>query len=413
MGAIGKYLFDKFYANDNTLLASIINAIDKLSNKIDYIEEHGGTQGPPGPPGPPGPQGEQGPPGEQGPQGEQGSTGATGPQGPEGPQGPKGPQGATGATGATGADGQAATISVGTVTTGEPGTDASVTNSGTSSAAVLDFTIPRGQRGLAATIRVGNTVTGAPGSAASVTNSGSEMTAQFDFSIPRGGATWVSSSAPTTPNYTFQKSALSGPWASPEIGDIIFYSYYRYQIVEVGSTTVKATPRTSIRGATGASGSAATVAVGTTTTGEPGTNASVTNSGTSSAAVLDFTIPKGAKGDPGSDASVSWVYVDQFDSSGKQIAVGECAELMFVAHLSNSAMKVSSSFPFAEISANTWYKIGGAYRSSSTNSDVEIQVTAVSGSGSSATITANMSAAYLNGSSIAASSFVKVYKRGS
>jgi len=49
----------------------------------------------------------------------------------------------------------------------------------------------------------------------------------------------------------------------------------------------------------GQQGPGATIAVGTTTTGEPGTNANVTNSGTSSAAVLNFTIPKGAKGDPG------------------------------------------------------------------------------------------------------------------
>lgn len=38
----------------------------------------------------------------------------------------------------------AATVEVGTVTTGAPGTEASVTNSGTKNVAVLDFTIPRG-----------------------------------------------------------------------------------------------------------------------------------------------------------------------------------------------------------------------------------------------------------------------------
>lgn len=56
-------------------------------------------------------------------------------QGPPGPQGPKGDTGA------------AATVTVGTVTTGEPGTDAIVTNSGTESAAVINFTIPRGATG--------------------------------------------------------------------------------------------------------------------------------------------------------------------------------------------------------------------------------------------------------------------------
>lgn len=94
--------------------------------------------------GPQGPQGEQGP---QGPAGPAGATGATGPAGAQGAQGPKGDKGDTGEQGPQGPAGQAATIQVGTVTTGEPGTNASVTNSGTSSAAVFDFVIPRGQDG--------------------------------------------------------------------------------------------------------------------------------------------------------------------------------------------------------------------------------------------------------------------------
>lgn len=40
-----------------------------------------------------------------------------------------------------------ASVTVGTVTTGEPGSQASVTNSGTSKDAVFDFTIPRGDTG--------------------------------------------------------------------------------------------------------------------------------------------------------------------------------------------------------------------------------------------------------------------------
>lgn len=49
--------------------------------------------------------------------------------------------------GSDGISGQSATVDVGTTTTGDPGTDAMVTNSGTTSAAVLDFVIPRGERG--------------------------------------------------------------------------------------------------------------------------------------------------------------------------------------------------------------------------------------------------------------------------
>lgn len=80
----------------------------------------------------------QGPPGPQGPKGDKGDTG---------PQGEPGAQGKDGIPGAKGDTGAAATVTVGTVTTGEPGTDAIVINSGTENAAVLDFTIPRGETG--------------------------------------------------------------------------------------------------------------------------------------------------------------------------------------------------------------------------------------------------------------------------
>lgn len=69
--------------------------------------------------------------GETGPQGETGATGATGAQGPKGE------------TGATPA------FSVGTVTTGEPGTQASANITGTAEEPVLNLTIPRGNTGVA------------------------------------------------------------------------------------------------------------------------------------------------------------------------------------------------------------------------------------------------------------------------
>lgn len=61
---------------------------------------------------------------------------------------PKGDAGSTGATGPAGPKGDAsATITVGTVSTGAAGSSASVTNTGTTSAVVLDFVIPRGATG--------------------------------------------------------------------------------------------------------------------------------------------------------------------------------------------------------------------------------------------------------------------------
>lgn len=53
------------------------------------------------------------------------------------------------------------------------------------------------------------------------------------------------------------------------------------------------------KGDPGEQGPAATINVGSTTTGEPGTEATVQNAGTTSAAILNFTIPRGQKGDTG------------------------------------------------------------------------------------------------------------------
>lgn len=167
-----------------------------------------GPKGDTGPTGPQGPKGDTGAAGPQGPQGIQGSkgdTGATGARGPigpagltwrgtwssstdyvlddavyyngsswfasgdptvgevpatgathwqplalqgaTGPQGAKGDTGAQGPTGATGPQGAAATVDIGTTTTGNPGTSASVTNSGSTGAAVFNFVVPQGPTG--------------------------------------------------------------------------------------------------------------------------------------------------------------------------------------------------------------------------------------------------------------------------
>lgn len=68
-------------------------------------------------------------------------------KGATGPQGVPGTNGKDGAPGAKGADGKAATVKVGTVTTLQPGQPATVNNSGTENAAVLNFGIPQGQSG--------------------------------------------------------------------------------------------------------------------------------------------------------------------------------------------------------------------------------------------------------------------------
>ena len=79
-----------------------------------------------------------------------------------------------------------ATVEVESVTTGDPGSSATVDNIGTNQNAKLRFSIPKGDKGDAATIAVGEVRTGAAGSVPSVTNVGTSHDAIFNFVIPKG-----------------------------------------------------------------------------------------------------------------------------------------------------------------------------------------------------------------------------------
>jgi len=159
-----------------------------------------------------------------------------------------GPQGATG---------PANVITVAATNTIDPGQSASVTISGTAPSQSLTFNIPRGVDGVlggpgpANVLSVGTVSAGAPGTQPQVTITGTAPSQTINFTIPRG-----------------------------DTGD------------------AGATGNT---GATGPKGdAAATISVSPTViTGAAGTNAAVTNSGTSSDVVLNFTIPRGADGIPG------------------------------------------------------------------------------------------------------------------
>lgn len=232
------------------------------------------------------------------------------------------PKGDTGATGAKGDTGNAATVAVGTVTTGAAGSSATITNSGDSHNATLNFTIPRGDTGAtgptgptgatgtAASIAVGTVSTGSPGSSAVVTNSGTSSAAVLDFTIPTGsvgptGATGATG-APGADGRTIWNGSGAPSSGTGQIGD--FYVDTTANTIYGpktsggwGSATSLVGPQgaTGATGATGSPGAAATVSVGTTTTGAAGSSATVTNSGTSSAAILNFTIPQGATGNTG------------------------------------------------------------------------------------------------------------------
>lgn len=106
-----------------------------------------GERGEPGQDGVPGKDGVQGEKGETGPAGAPGAKGEQGDPGPAGTPGAKGEKGEPGAKGDKGEPGQAASLRVGSVQTGQAGTQAQVTNSGTALEAVFDFVIPQGEKG--------------------------------------------------------------------------------------------------------------------------------------------------------------------------------------------------------------------------------------------------------------------------
>jgi len=163
--------------------------------------------------------------------------------------------------GPQGASGPANVLTVAATNTINPGQSASVTISGTSPSQSLTFNIPRGIDGVlggpgpANTLSVGTVSAGAAGTQPDVTITGSAPSQTINFTIPRGD------------------TGLTGA---------------------TGAT-----------GATGPKGDpAATITVSpTVTTSAAGTNAAVTNSGTSSNVVLNFTIPRGADGLPGADGA--------------------------------------------------------------------------------------------------------------
>lgn len=200
-----------------------------------------GVQGPQGPKGDTGERGPKGDTGEQGPQGnkgEKGDTGAKGDKGDTGNTGPQGPQGEKGPKGDTGSVGPANTLSIGTVTSGAT---ASATITGTSPNQTLNLTLPKGDKG----------DTGEQG--------------------PTGATGETGPQGPQGEQGPRGETGAQGP-EGPQ----------------------GPTGETGARGPQGVKGDTSTITIGTTTTLPAGSDATVTNTGTSTDAIFNFGIPRGA-----------------------------------------------------------------------------------------------------------------------
>jgi hypothetical protein len=112
-----------------------------------------------------------------------------------------------------------------------------------------------------------------------------------------------------------------GPWTNGTgyaVNDAVTYSGSTYIAIESNSAAepdvytsdwslLAQAGGTGPAGASGPAGADATISIGTVTTGAAGGSASVTNVGSSSAAILNFTIPQGAAGTNGTGGSTSGI----------------------------------------------------------------------------------------------------------
>ena len=157
----------------------------------------------------------------------------------------KGPKGDTGSTGSTGAQGPAATITVGSTTTTAYGNSASVTNVGTTSAAILNFVIPQGKPG-EKTTKIGELVLD------------SITTSQADFPSPQVDDTGATAFGKIVKFFSdtltrFSKHAgnvatiSSSPTTQPfSIGDYLVYNDQLYKVTANIASGGTLTPGTNI-----------------------------------------------------------------------------------------------------------------------------------------------------------------------
>ena len=140
----------------------------------------------------------------------------------------------------------------------------------------------------------------AASSVQTVNNTAPDANGNVDVvALPSGGTTGqvLTKQSSTAGDADWEDPASSGHVIqNPSGNNMPSQGTLQFLHAEVTNDSVNAKTVVDCQGEKGDKGDAATVAVGTVTTLPAGSSATVTNSGTSSAAVFDFGIPKGADG---------------------------------------------------------------------------------------------------------------------
>lgn len=232
--------------------------------------------------------------------------------------------------GEPGEDGKAATIRIGQTITSQPGISAKVENVGTMSAAILNFTIPKGEKGNDGTSIKINSRFDTYEELVALYPDGTSIDGGFLIG-PEGGPCdyyywdhnikqWSSMGSikgekgdpgvkgdpgedgmglailTSVTNYNnlielYPDGSVCNGWGilTNDTREYWYWDKVKLAWKSAGSVI-------GAKGDPGEKGDAATIVIGNVTTGAPGSNASVTNVGTSNNAILDIVIPRGDTG---------------------------------------------------------------------------------------------------------------------
>lgn len=228
------------------------------------------------------------------------------------------------------ADGIDISIDVGSVVTGDSGTDAAVTNSGTGQKAVFHFVIPRGLPG----------PQGEPGTdGTSFTVQGIYPTLEaLQAAHPAGEPGMAYAVGSETDNTIYIWSGDAAAWVN--LGKLQGPAGKQGDPGPQGEQGIQGPPgeqgiqgvqgEPGPQGPKGEPGAAATIQAGVVTMGEPGTAATVTNSGTAQDAVFNFGLPYPTPAEIGAVASSEKGVVNgvaTLNASGKLVQMPGPADL--------------------------------------------------------------------------------------